>query len=353
MLSLASGLPQELDFALERLLRVSQLDPTLLPLDLLPGLVESLCDVIDAHPLSAPSAARSHKLSLSPAAKVALRHATDAAIVLRNLAGEPQNLLFLWSRSQVLATVLTVLQQTAPRDASVPSSADLAQDCAQLRLVLLDVLAVYAPHISLSGSAPSQSTQDDSGDDESEEQQQKKALQLPPLSKDLTPLVQQIYPLVVQLCWSSDRAFILAAYYILAALATTANASTFTFPCDNDVTSDAPSNPVIRAIQLLPLHDMELISATLQFLFCYSDISSKNADSLASRSDVHHVLKMLLSKSMFGGIRQDYIIGPSKKQKMEALRNLPSGPGILPPAELRLLAALDEPQRTTFWYVPS
>lgn len=364
MLSLASGLGSEVDFALDRLLRFSQVDLNLLQPDLLPGLVEALCDTIsnfDQHHHHAfskgkgKSTAWSYFIS-SPAREAHIRRAAKAALVLRNIACEPHNLQPLWDRPQVLITIITVLDRTAPTDPALPTDAPMAQDTSQLRLMLLDILSLFAPYLTLQPPTSSSTEDGDTnvemmdaagGAEGSSKAQQP---QLPPLPEEVQPLLSRVYPLVVQLCWSSDRAMILSAYYILAALATTANASTFTFPCHAD-SLESTTNPVARALQLLPLADMELISATLQFLFCYTDISSKNADSLASRSDVAHILKQLLNKSLFGGTRQDLVLGgpaPSKF-KPAAQQHIPTGPGLLPAAEMRLILAIPEPQRTSSW----
>lgn len=347
-LSLTSGISEECDFALDRLLRISAIDPSIFLLEHFPGLTEALCTTIDLAPSCTPNP---HFQSTHTETR--LRQAANAAIVLRNVAAEPDNLLHLWQRPQVLPTLIHTLERTAPFDARVPSHAQLARDTTQLHATLLDIFAVFAPYITLQ-SSPATTTDDASEADESEEPQRKRQKRLGPVSHHVQSLFPRIYPLVSRLCWSSDRALVISAYYILAALATSLNASTFTFNAHVD-TLEAP-NPVSRALELLPLNDLDLISATLQFLFCYTDISSKNADSLASRKDILHILRMLLNKSMLAGVRHDMVTGPpkpvSKAKQQAALSGFPKGAGFLPPAEMQLLCMLAEPQRTTLWYVP-
>lgn len=345
ILSLKSNLAAEIDFALERLLLAVSIEAEILLLRDFPSLLEALVGVIHRasnhliHPLSWQS-----QLRHSTRHEV-LRQATEAALILRIIAQHPANVGSL-QHSRLLRNVMVDVLEAF--NASV-----FAEDTSELVVTLLDILDVISPYIEIRASTKLSSTQAPMADVATDSPQTATA-------SHAARKQSHLFPALLPLCHSQDRALLLGAYRCLANLASSPqvieqNETVFTFSCSQ---GDSPQRDIIdRAIQLLDLPDPDLTAVILDFLYSYTLIIS-NADSMCGRQDIHRILRILISKLSIGSQREDFEAEPLAKlnersraeillkRELEKFQVLPTK---LPPAEFQLLAGLPEPQRTHAW----
>lgn len=241
LLSLRSGLPKEIDYALELFLQYSYTDAASIPLDVLPGLPAALLNTVR------PTLARDSET---------LRRRTEAALVLRNfiLEGGQRS---IESVRPYVDLMYEVLVQVIESDAETST---------ELVLYMLDMAEVYASTCTLL-LPPSIEV---------------------PLSRQIP--AQKLYTLLAHLTQSNDRALIIGAFTLLGGLAMNKNnnpifAYRATLPGTKEVSPSCPSNILVkRAISLLPLNDADILLPVLEFLYQHTLIPSNSTYILQSQN---------------------------------------------------------------------
>jgi len=264
---------------------------------------------------------------------------------LQNLVSDPRNTTSLSAHKQLERTIIDVLEAIKD-DQTLPSTADTL---VEIQIVLLDILELIAPTIVLR-PPPAPGTA---------------ILLLSSLADEMnvpdeTDPACRFFPCLALRCLSSDRAIALAAFKALASLAGSESVSeqnepVFTFSC---AIGTAP-NPITRALELLPIEDLDLSTAMLDLLYSYTQIPS-NADCLAARPDLLYILTLLLNKLAIGTTRDDTEVEPLKeaaeriKQRNQLRASLKDElekkyESRIPLPELQLLLPVKEPLRTVRW----
>jgi hypothetical protein len=279
---------------------------------------------------------------LSKQRQDARRRAIEAALVLRNLATYHSNLAYLFPMTALQRAIANVLELFGKRG---PEPAR-AEDAVELQILMLDLLDMIAPAVILHRPpAPGEAVllMASSNDED---------VDVP----DASDSSCRIYSCVALFVHSTDRAICLGAFKALATLAgneivSEKNEPVFTFPCGP---SDPP-NPVSRALELLPLEDLDLTQHLLEFLYAYTQIPS-NVDSLASRPDVPVLFNVLMSKLSCQAIRDDSEVEPMSaaleraKLEVQLKANLKGDwPSQLSQPETQLIFPLPEPKRAIKW----
>lgn len=251
LLSLRSGIPKEVDYALELFLQYSYTDAASIPLDVLPGLPAALLDIVR------PTTARDSET---------LRRRTEAALVLRNfiLEGGQRS---VESVRPYVDLMYEVLVQVIEADSETST---------ELVLYMLDMAEVYASTCTLL-LPPSTNI---------------------PLSKQIP--AQKLYTLLAHLTQSNDRALIIGAFTLLGGLAMNKNNNPiFSFrmpiPGTNEPSPSCPSTILLnRAISLLPLNDADILLPILEFLYQHTLIPS-NATRILQSQNMRQVIKSVVS----------------------------------------------------------
>lgn len=325
LLSLKSGLPDEVDFALERFLHITYVNAGLVPLSHFVGLAEALLHIIDGAYQSRaklPTFAASFPISQQDAQ--IQRRAVEAATVLRNIALETRNMPTL---SQLKSRLLLICQNALQYGVSEEVGFSFQrQELVEIQICLLEILECVAPEIKLSSPYSIVST----------------------LSSHT---------------FSSDRALILGAFRVLAGLANNTsstsehNSAAFAMPANASL-----PNAITRALELLPIQDVELSIAILDLLYSYTQIPT-NAATVCERPDLQAILRILFSKLAIGGQREDLEVEPPKDRLNRLIaeqrsRDVSVGgtagdlkimSAKLPNDELASLVFLKEPLRTQRW----
>jgi len=289
-------------------------DAASIPIESLGGLPAALLDLIEH---------QSRKRDIRTA-----RRRLEAALILRNLVLQGDQAC-IDAVKPCANTIFRVL---------VEYLGNPDESLTELTLYLLDIAEVYAPEYTIE----SQST--------------------------LTPHLshhKQIYPALAQAGQSNDRAVVIGAYTLLGALAVNEKNARIFLDAD---TADS-SLLANRAIQLLPLNDMDLLLPLLEYLYQHT-LHLSHASLLIQRSDIHGLFGLLASRIREGGTLET-IEYESRRQSSRGkvlrevyMRTYPSlailaaqdrrksnnaADATLPEAILNTLLHLPEPERLQQW----
>lgn len=378
VLSLRSSLAPEIDWALDRLIQVSGTDPDLLRFVEFPGLLDALLGLIQdwSETRTDERVARGngvglHRLWGDKKRDAVLRRATEAALVVRNLGTEGVNLDPLKKASKKLSKILAdVLEegQTEGQD---------GEETTELRLYLLEVFEMVAegfPLVLPGRPLPTPTSSAGATTDRMIGEDGEFLLPPEPLS---SPSVR-LFPLLVTLTRSSDRALVLAAFRCLTVLSLNDSSDpvlalvTYLSPTLSGQSLPPPHpHPIETALELLPLADRELSLVVLDFIYQHT-LLPINCVLFCSRPDLVHVLRVILSKlhlgarketvnlvvpvpggdgdiwyKRSGGISANGLVKPVKYNEPTELTTKMSEP------ELRMLLSLMEPARALAWFVLS
>lgn len=340
MLSLRSGLPKEIDYALDLFLQYSYTDAASIPLDVLPGLPAALLDIVR------PTPARDSET---------LRRRTEAALVLRNFILEGGQRCIESVRPYV-DLMYEVLVQVIESD---------SESSTELVLYMLDMAEVYASTCTLL-LPPTIET---------------------PISRQIP--AQKLYTLLAHLTQSNDRALVIGAFTLLGGLAMNRNnnpifAYRATLPGMNEPLPSCPSNILLnRAISLLPLNDADILLPILEFLYQHTLIPSNSAWMIQSQN-MRQIVKLVVAHLNEGAQEEEteYDIiskddnaanstNPAQNYRGKAMRealiaaypsldnkatpkaSTPSGPEppepIMSAEDLQAILYMPEPQRAYEW----
>ena len=272
LLALRSGIPTEVDYALETLIQYSYSDAPLIPYEHLLDLPTALLDIIQSSVIATSThCPAEHR-----------RRAVEAALVLRNivLEGGQKGIQTVRNAGEYLFRTLVDLL-------SLPhtSNADT-----EITLYLLDACEVYAHLYTISHPSPCDGA-------------------LAHLPQSWT-VAQRLYPLLAQtVAYSNDRALIIAAYTMLGALAindrndTVLAGTPYTANATDDVPLGGTVNPLSQptlalmgwALDLTCLNDADLLPPLLEYLY-QATRSALNGVLLMRRPDFNSILRMLLNR---------------------------------------------------------
>lgn len=272
LLSLRSGLPKEIDYALELFLQYSYTDAVSIPLDVLPGLPSALLDIV--RPPSSP---------LAPRDSETLRRRTEAALILRNviLEGGQRSIESVRPYVDYMYEVLVQVLEEEAQDDIDPTSMPRrsTESTTELLLYMLDMAEVYASTCTLLLPPPPE--------------------QHIPLNKQIP--AQKLYTLLARLAQSNDRALIIGTYTLLGGLAMNRNNNPiFSYRMiipgsTNEISPECPSTMLLkRAISLLSLNDAEILLPILEFLYQHTLIPS-NASRLLQSQNMRQVIRSTIS----------------------------------------------------------
>lgn len=348
-LSIKSGIPSEIDWALEKLVRISSIDPDLLKFTEYHGLLDALIGLIEAF---LDWRSKSNQLGElywwdKHEEKENLgRRACEAALCIRNISSiDPTPL----NKSRRVLRMITDVLEEGERAGSE------GDELTEMRLYLLDVLELLGKDTSLalSNRHTFKSTRIRTNDPSS-------------------PSVR-LYPLLVSLTRSTDRALVLAAYRSLVSLAHSESESskaltaTSTYPLIYPRTSTFHHpHPIDTAIELLPLADSELRTLLLDYIYEHTLFPS-NAIQLCIRPDLLTILRMIAGSLHVSAQREQLtLLLPMPQTEAEhwfrslrprhetlgraQIRVLDSGLRARS-AEVARLVGMPEPERSFNWFV--
>lgn len=361
MLSIRSGIPADVDFGLARLVQVTSIEPDLVRLSefvgLLDGCLALIRDYLDRR--------RSDRRQGGTAAFSAIvgeekrdvlrRRAAEAALILRNLAPESRSREPLLASRKLVRTVCDVLDE-AHQD---PLDAD---ETTEIRLYLLDVLECVAEHIPLAlpGYAVALGRDTDAAAEDDRPLAQPEPLDSPAV---------RLFPLLVALTRSPDRALVLAGFRCLTALALNGKSDAvfalLTYEGIEPLPKPFP-HPIQTAVELLPVGDAELSLAVLEFMYQHTLLPS-NAVLFAERPELVGILRLLISKfsvrakleevsidlraAPFDGRFYHDAHGVKHVRKTKLQSPVQASDSLVSPEELAQLIPLAEPSRTLTWCV--
>lgn len=336
VLSLRCGMAEEVDFALERLVQVSSVEPQFLAHSSLPSLASDLmlvlADAIDG--LDAGS--RDHHR---------LRRGLEAMVVMRNIALDSlEHRMALAKGTRLADLTVRALKRGLPDAEAVcageliatPLSATDAHESDELRLSTLDLLecvVVSSPPIiacfpPFAGS--SQHINDLIGQHAAPDDPRR-----------------QLYALVVAYAARSpDRAVMLSAFRVLAGM--------YSAPpllAEPLLAHGLAGVVAERAIELMPLLDADISQAVLEHLYLYSTYDD-NATRLAARVEVRHDVRALCAVVRRYGVREtlemDIALHLQAPVKPDAR---PRGPMRLSPVEAQPMFSMQAREATLYWCV--
>lgn len=340
MLSIKSGVPVDIDFALERLVRISGFDPDLLRFTELPGLLAGLIDLVRAF-IDLKQHRRPHgQASLdglwqANEAQLAQRRALEAALILRNLALEESNHKMVFASTKLLSLVADGLEEGLQEG---------GEDLGELQIYLLEIFEVLAPQTSLA----------------------------PPVSLEAGALSKfaassRLFPTLVALTRSPDRALVINAFRCLTASSTngSSDAVLALVTYESGPEPRVHPHPIQTAIELLPLADAELGTVVLDYIYQHTLLPA-NAALFAARPDLLQILRLVCLKLHIGARRETISIqlpmrdGAAElwyksqvqrhKRKPHAYQQLPTDlTPRLEPHEVMEIAKLKEQTRTATW----
>lgn len=342
VMSIRSGVPAEMDFALDRLVQISANDAeTVLRFGDFPGLLDGLVSLVQnfVEVVTAPEVARSPELWPGPRVQNAQRRAAEAALVLRNVATEKHNAKQTTQHRALLLVLIDLIEL-------VGAEGTIAEMTTEILLSVLEVFEVVAPTV---------------------------VLKLPSVAKADKPSTS-FYPLLTGLTRSRDRALILEAFRCLSALASN-NASEIVFALPSHERYEPPikyPHPYETAIQMLAIRDAELSIAALDFLYMHTLIPY-NAIAFAARPDLTSILRLVCSKIHMGASKEVLSIDvplPGQTEAWQVWRAQPprhyarlsstasslikkktAAEVRIDPAVVQELAQKKEPERGTEWCV--
>lgn len=265
------------------------------------------------------------------------RRATEAATVLRNLSTEKVNLQAFVDYKRLAQVVTDVLEEGSREGLD-------GEETAELRVYLLEVLEIVGQHIPL--ALPGRSL----------------SQELPATPEDPSSPSVRLFPLLVSLTRSADRALVLAAFRCLTNLSlnelSDAALALITYP----PTSPYP-HPIQTAIELLPLADAEISTVALDFIYQHTLLPANSA-LLCARPELVHILRLICTKLHLG----------ATKETLEVTIPMPEGEGAVwaatrparhirrrtverakepqlkvDPDDLQALLSLAEPARALTW----
>ncbi|GAA6014873.1 hypothetical protein JCM10207_002208 [Rhodosporidiobolus poonsookiae] len=355
VLSIRSGIPAEVDFGLERLVQVSSLDPDLLRFSELPGLLDGLLglirDYVERRQADKASGVPSlaHIVGEEPREPLR-RRAAEAALILRNVVPGMGNVTAMLGSKRLKKMICEVLEDGA-------GEGEEAEETTELRLYLLDVLEIVADKIPLAlpghaitADAPAE------GDDEDRP---------PPAPEPLDSPAVRLFPALVALTCSKDRALVLSAFRCLTVLSTNQKSDSVFALLTYEAVQPLPKphpHPIQTAIELLPLGDAELNTAILDFIYQHTALPS-NAVLFSTRPDLLSILRLVCTKfhikAKFEEVAIDLRVAKSEAKqwseslpKRHAIKPLPTDHEANSPLsreELASILYMPEPARVIQW----
>lgn len=287
VLSLRSGIPAEVDFGLDRLVQITSIEPDLVRLGEFPGLLDGCLALVRDY-LDRRRADRAKgfpalsALVGEEARDVLRRRAGEAALILRNLAPESRSRDPLLASKKLLRVICDVLEEGQLDQLD-------GDETTEIRIYLLDVLECIGEQVPLAlpGHAVAAGSEADGDDDRP-----------PPKPEPLDSPAVRLFPLLVALTRSTDRALILAGFRCLTVLALNGKSDAVFALLTYDGIAPLPKpcpHPIQTAIDLLPVADAELNLAILEFIYQHTLLPS-NAVLLAERRELAGILRLLISK---------------------------------------------------------
>lgn len=279
------------------------------------------------------------------AREMSRRRAHEAALVLRNLAPEKGSLATVSKHQRVRQVIV---------DALAEGALEGGEDTNELRVYLLEVLETIAEDT---------------------------VLLLPPTpprvgSKAAVAIIKKptsaadpslaLFPLLVALTRSPDRALVLASFRTLTALSTSELSSPAVSLLSYPSSSSKTPHPLHTAIELLPIADADLGAVILDYIYQHTLLPS-NAVAFCARPDLVQILRLVCTKLHLGARKEvlditlPVLTGEGEAwYKEEALKHemkKREGDGRelstkLDAGEVKQLATLSEPARTLAWCVP-
>ncbi|GAA5892253.1 Rsc9p [Sporobolomyces salmoneus] len=364
ILSLRSCVPAEVDFALERIIQVSSIDPDLLRFNEFPGLLDGLLglirDYLDRRIQDRQSGIQNLSLGgggTSETREILRRRAAEASLILRNLALEKRSLEPLLESKRLRKMVVQVLEEGE-------IEGPLGEETTEIRLYLLELVELIGEHIPLvlpGHSIPLDSTEDPST-----------TLAISKPEPFDSPSVR-LFPLLVNLTTSQDRALLLAAYRCLTTLSLNEKSdlvfSLLTYTHLSPLSNLGVPHPIETAINLLPLGDSELTTVVLDFIYQHTLLPS-NSVLFCARPELTEILKLVCSKFELGGkveeVETEVLETPSEaanwwKNQFGAMLNverkknkkkgvvMPTGESLLSEEEMEEIIRIQEPERAINW----
>ncbi|KPV77551.1 uncharacterized protein RHOBADRAFT_51392 [Rhodotorula graminis WP1] len=355
VLSIRSGIAADIDFGLDRLVQVTSVDPDLVRLGEMTGLLDGCLALISDY-VERRRADRARGVPAFGALvgddsrDVLRRRAGEAALILRNLAPESRSREPLLTSRKLKKAICDVL------DEGETGALDV-DETTEIRLCLLDVLECVAEHIPL--ALPGHAIAITAEEEADEERAAPK-----PEPAD-SPSVR-LFPLLVSLTRTKDRALILAGFRCLSALALNDKSDSVFALLTYEAVPPLPKphpHPIQTAIELLPLADAELNLAILEFVYQHTLLPS-NAALLATRPELLGILRLLCAKFHVGSRVEEVEIdlgvvqseAKTYRDSHGAVKH-PRKPSALVAAkgnlvtreELAQLVSLPEPSRALTW----
>ncbi|GAA5914739.1 hypothetical protein JCM6882_002729 [Rhodosporidiobolus microsporus] len=358
VLSIRSTVPAEVSFGLERLVQISSLDPDLLRLSEFPGLLDGLVGLVREYVDRRRADRAKGALSLAQAVlgeepREAVRtRAAAAALVLRNVAPLKGSLEVILGSKRLRKLICEVLDEGA-------GDGPQAEETTELRLYLLDVLESIADKVPLAlpGHAITPDTLDNDDEDDSRP---------PPQPEPLDSPAVRLFPLLVALTRSNDRALVLAAFRCLTVLSTNNKSDPVFALLSYDSVQPLPKphpHPIQTAIELLPLADAELTTAVLDFIYQHTTLAS-NVVLFSTRPELLGILRLLCSKFHVKARLEDVSIDlrvartdgtqwhdslPKRHQRAAQAQAVTDADSPLSPEELASILRMPEPARCIAW----
>ncbi|SGY78773.1 BQ5605_C008g04947 [Microbotryum silenes-dioicae] len=356
-LSLRSGLAGEIDFALERLVQVAGTDPDLLRLPDFPGLIDALIGIVNSyldvkHAQRATVRAHLNALSIDHKRETWRRRACEAGLVIRNIALERSSAKLLQTSKKLPALIADVLEEGA-RDGPE------GEEIAELRLHVLELLEVIAEHVPLTLPGYAIATlKEASGHGNGPSKRAPEPASSPAV---------RLFPLLVALTRSTDRALVISSFRCLTALSQNDKSepvfALFSYHEHAPLPKPYP-HPIDTAVELLPVADFEISSAVLDFMYQHTLIPL-NAIAFAARPDLRGILSLVTTKFHIGA-RKEIVevtlpvkggqaaewhrkLAPRHSSDPEIALLKMQNPAELDAEESAKLRVLNEPERTLTW----
>ncbi|GAA5865894.1 hypothetical protein JCM3774_005515 [Rhodotorula dairenensis] len=355
VLSIRSGVPAEVDFGLDRLVQMTSIEPDLVRLSEFPGLLDGCLALVREY-LDRRTADRERGLpALAPlvgqeARSVLRRRAGEAALILRNLAPESRSRDPLLASKKLVRVVCDVLDEGQADDLD-------GDETTEIRIYLLDVLECIAEHVPLALPGHAIAAGADTADDDDKP---------PPQPEPLDSPAVRLFPLLVALTRSTDRALVLAGFRCLTALALNGKSDAVFALLTYEGIAPLPKphpHPIQTAVELLPVGDAELNLAILEFIYQHTLLPS-NAVLFAERPHLAGILRLLISKfhvrAKLEEVSIDLRVAPFDGRFYHDLHGIkhvrkaapnPVQPtdSLVSPEELAHLITMVEPTRTLTW----
>lgn len=367
VLSLRSYVPAEVDFAIERLIQISSIDPELLRFIELPGLLDGLHnlirDYLDRRIQDRKGGAQNVPIvMMSEARESSRRRAAEASLILRNLALDKKNVEPLLETKRFRKVLVQMLEEGEFEGSQ-------GEETTELRLYLLEVLEIIGEQIPLVLPGHSIPISTPEQDETTNNNAPPSTTITKPEPLD-SPSVR-LFPLLVALTRSQDRALLLAAYRCLTVLSLNDKSDSVFALLAYTHLPPLPKpypHPIETAVQLLPLADLELNSVILDFIYQHTLLPSNSAY-FCSRPELLQILRLVCSKFQVGAKVEEVETEilktnsegsqyykkhwPEKLSKGLSKKPLigPGGEVLLSEEELSEVVNLKEPERAVAWYV--